>query len=870
MSLGAHAKLGEYEIVGLLGVGGMGEVYRARDLKLKREVAIKVLPHAFAADAERAARFKREAEILASLNHPGISMIHDVARHDGLQFLVLELVDGETLADRLARGRLPVDEALSIARDIADALGAAHEKGIVHRDLKPANVKITAAGTVKVLDFGLAKVHDAATAGTSGDALTVSVSQPGAIVGTAAYMSPEQARGVSTDRTADTWALGCVLFEMLAGARPHQGETLSDVVAAIIKTEPDWRLLPQDTPEGIRRLLRRCLQKERKQRFQDIGDVRIEIEEAQAASADSLRVARFRLGNRRPMAWALGLLVLAAAGTTVALQWPRGSSPQMVFDVVTPETTDPVSMAVSPDGRVIAFVATADGRPQLWVRAVDTGRARKLADTDFASMPFWAPDGHSIGFFAEGKLKRIDVTDGSLKELANAPNPRGGAWNPDGIIIFAPSGGRELFRVDAASGGQATRLTRLETGHGSHRYPHFLPDGSHFLYYVQGSRDVSGTYVSDLAGGNTRRLLTSDGSAVYADGHLFFVRGTMLLAQRFDPRDHDLSGDPIAVSENITVDNEDVAALSASSAGPIIYRSGALRRLRQLAWFDRSGRKLADVGEPLAGPLNPALSPDGRFIALFRQLSGQIDVWTLEIERGLLSKLTSSPANDVFPIWSADRRHIAYSSVRGGKVGIYRILANGSGPEEELMLLDQPTNPLDWSRDDFLLYRRLDTTGYDLWAMKLTGDRTPFPIVQTASEDRDGQFSSDGRWLAYQSNQSGRSEIYVQSFPARTGRTTISVKGGAQVRWRADGREVFFIALDGRLMSVPVRVSADGSTVEADPPIELFQTKVGGALQSNYTQQYMVSPDGQRFLMNTVVDEAVSPITILLNWNPAR
>jgi hypothetical protein len=330
-----------------------------------------------------------------------------------------------------------------------------------------------------------------------------------------------------------------------------------------------------------------------------------------------------------------------------------------------------------------------------------------------------------------------------------------------------------------------------------------------------------------------------------------------------------LSGDPVTIAENITIDNEDVAALSASAAGPLVYRSGTLRRLRQLAWFDRSGRKLADVGEPLTGPLNPALSPDGRIIALFRQLSGQIDVWTLEIARGLLSKLTSSPANDVFPIWSSDGRYIAYSSVRGGKVGIFRIASNGSGTEEELLVLDQPTNPLDWSRDDFLLYRRLGATGYDLWAMKLTGERMAFPVVQSPSEDRDGQFSSDGRWLAYQSNESGRSEIYVQSFPAPAGRTRISVKGGAQVRWRADGREIFYIALDGQLMSVAVRVSADGKTVEADPPIPLFHTKVGGALQSNYTQQYMVSADAQRFLMNTVVDETVSPITILLNWKPS-
>jgi eukaryotic-like serine/threonine-protein kinase len=873
MSLSIGTKLGNYEIIGPLGAGGMGEVYRGRDLNLKRDVAIKALPDSLARDPDRTARFQREAQILASLNHPHIAAIYDLVESGDSHFLVLELVDGQTLADRLNHGPIDADEALKIATQICSALETAHEKGIIHRDLKPTNIKLTSNGEVKVLDFGLAKVREIEGAGTSGnDPTMVSALVTGTIMGTPAYLSPERVKGIEADRASDVWAFGCVLYEMLSGSRAFQGQTVAEVLAGILSSEPNFKLLPHETPAGIRRVLRFCLQKDVRLRFHDCGDIRIEIEEAQNSGTPE-GAPIYRAPAKERLVWisALTLTILIAAASILVPFRRIPAIPEMRLEITTPPTTDRVSLAISPDGQKLVFVATSEGRPRLWLRSLNSGAAQPLAGTDFATQPFWSPDNRSLGFFAEGKLKKIDIDGGSAQTLANAQNSRGGTWNREGVIVFAPSGGQSLFRT-TATGGEVTALTTLSAQQGSHRYPRFLPDDHHFVYYAQGSPETSGIYIGNLDGSDARRLLAADSSAIYApSGHLLFIRKGTLFAQEFDLDAFVLNGNPFPVADQIAVGNEDTAALSGSTTGLIVYRRGEVGGYRQLMWFDRSGKPTVKVGEPIAGPVAPSMSPNGQRVALFRSLDGNVDIWLLEVARGLLTRFTSEPANDVFPIWSADGSRVVYQ--RNVKGAFTIVSKSATGVAEEQLLLESPQakNPVDWSADNrFLLYRNLDQkTGFDLWAMALDGNKKTFPVVQTIADERDGQFSPDGQWVAYQSNDSGRSEIYVQSFPEPAVKSLISTAGGAQVRWKPDGKELFYIALDGRLMAVPIRLS-NKETFEVADAVPLFDTHVGGALQSNYMQQYMVSPDGARFLMNTVVEETTMPITILLNWRPHR
>jgi serine/threonine protein kinase len=871
MPFSAGTKLGTYEIVGPLGAGGMGEVYRARDSKLKREVAIKVLPDAFARDAERVARFQREAEVLASLNHPHIAAIYDLAEFGESRFLVLELVEGETLAERIARGRIALDESLAIAKQIADALEAAHEKGIIHRDLKPANIKFTAGGDVKVLDFGLAKVREPQDAGAnmSVSPTLLSASTPGMIMGTAAYMSPEQAKGKETDRMSDVWAFGCVLFEMLAGRVAFEGGTISEIFAEILKAEPDWRLLPAETPEGIRYLLRRCLQKERKRRLRDMADARIEIEDVQTGAYIDSHRTRSASRPRERLLWLLALaLVTVIATIAIARTFrPVPPAPEVRLEITTPPTTDPTSIAISPDGQKIVFAATSEGRSQLWLRSLDSVSARPLPGTDFASLPFWSPDSRSLGFFADSKLKRIDLDGGSVQTLANAGLGMGGAWNRDGTILFVPRTG-PILRL-AESRGEPVALTRLEAQQRSHRHPQFLPDGRHFLYYVPGVPEVRGVYVGQLDGSESRRLLVADTAAVYASpGQLLFVRQGTLFAQNFDPVRLAVTGNPFPVAEQIAVNRLQSPALSASAAGPLIYRTGSSAGQRQFVWLDRSGREIGKVGDPdVADPSNPSMSPDSRRVALSRSISGNTDIWLLETARGLLSRFTFDAEPEAYPIWSPDGSHITFS-----RSGLYEKPAAGTGNDDLLLATPTTSNPTDWSPDGrFLLYRSVDQNeNLDIWALPMEGDRKPFPVVQTNFRETDGQFSPDGRWIAYQSDESGRFEIYVQRFPGPGGKVggkwLISTNGGAQVRWRRDGQELFYIALDGRLMAVAIRLASSGQAVEAGAPVPLFATHVGGAVQGVSRQQYIVSVDGQRFLMNTVTEDATAPITVILNW----
>jgi eukaryotic-like serine/threonine-protein kinase len=878
MALAVGTRVGPYEILSVLGAGGMGEVYRAHDTKLGRDVAIKILPRLFTSDPERLVRFEREARVLAALNHPHIGAIYGVEDVDGVPALVLELIDGETLAERIARGRIPLTDALTIARQIADALEAAHERDVVHRDVKPANIKVTPDGVVKVLDFGLAKMCDAASRSVNSlRATTPAVSTPGVILGTAAYMSPEQAKGQEAGRTSDVWAFGCVLYELLTGRRVFEGGTAGEILGEVLKSEPDWGALPDESPESIRRLLRRCLQKEPRRRLHDMADVRLEIEDAQIAPTGA---ESQRLVTVRPRTWplwtALACVTLMAAAIVMWVIRARPAAPEVRLEVTTPPSSDPVSLAVSPDGERIVFSAGTEDDSRLWVRALDSVSTKTLTGTRGARFPFWSPDSRSVAFFADGKLKRIDVDGGSVEVLADASMGRGGTWNQHGVILFTPSTGNSIVRV-SATGGSESRLILVEAQGGFPRFPQFLPDGKHFLYYLIGSAGVRGVYVGALDGSKGYRVLDADAPAVYTtSGLLFFVRQGTLLAQDFDPI-RGLSGTPFTVAEGIAVDPVvNVAALSAAAAGPIVYRTGLGGGQRQLVWFDRSGKPLGKVGDPdNSGSTNPSLSPDAQRLARNRTVNGNNDIWVLELGRSVLSRFTFDAGADIFPVWSPNGGRIIFSSDRQGAFAdLYeKSVSGGEKAERVLLATPQSKYPTDWSPDGrFVLYRTTDIkTGEDLWAMPLDGDRKPSPIIQTTFDERDGQFSPDGQWIAYESNESGRSEIYVETFPRSGGKRQISTNGGAQVRWRHDGTELFYVALDGRLMATPMRFASNHLAVEPGSPVPLFTTGIGGALQGNLRQQYAVSPDGNRFLMNTVAGEAItSPVTIVLNLRPRR
>jgi eukaryotic-like serine/threonine-protein kinase len=685
-------RLGAYEIHSALGAGGMGEVYRAMDTKLGRAVALKILPDAFATDPDRVARFQREAKTLALLNHPNIGGIYGLEDASGATALVLELVEGPTLADRIAQGSLPADEALPIAQQIAGALEAAHEQGIIHRDLKPANIKLRPDGTVKVLDFGLAKaaVSDSSASSTdySPTITTPAATRLGVIMGTAAYMSPEQARGKPLDKRSDIWAFGCVLYEMLTARRPFVGEDVTDVMAAILAREPDLTALPATTPPVIRRLLQRCLQKDRSERLRDIGDARIEIRDALARADPQDVVTHVSPTERHGRSWVAVLAVtgavavIAAAAAAWLFRPPPAPAAEVRLEITTPPTTVPTSIAISPAGRTVAFVATSDAQSRLWVRALDSATARPLNGTGGAMHPFWSPDSRSIGFFADNKLKRVEVDGGAVRVLANVYRGTGGAWSRDGVILFS-SLGDPISRV-SANGGEAVELKGL-VQQGSDFLPAFLPDGRRFVYFVRGTPEVRGVYVGQLEGtSRDSRLLDSDGSAVYGAGHLFFIRQRTVFAQRFDPARLELSGDPVAVAQN--PGGPAGATVSVSDAGSIAYRTASAPVRRQFVWFDRSGKAIGDVGS--TGVMsNPSLSADDQRVIGYRgnPVDGNVDIWMLDTRRGAFSRVTSDVSDDVAPVWGPDGDHIVFSSNRKGSHDLYRKSAVAGGNEELLL-----------------------------------------------------------------------------------------------------------------------------------------------------------------------------------------
>jgi serine/threonine protein kinase len=876
--------LGHYQVTSQLGKGGMGEVYRARDTKLNRDVALKVLPPEFSNDAERMARFKREAQTLASLNHTSIAAIYGLEESGDVRALIMELAEGPTLADRISKGPIPLDEALSIARQIAEALEAAHEKGIIHRDLKPANIKVASEGTVKVLDFGLAKALEGETAIASASespTLSLAATKAGVILGTAAYMAPEQARGAAVDKRCDIWSFGVVLFEMLTGKQLFAGETISDTLAAVLRSDIDLNLLPGDTPLAIRTLLRRCLTKDRKERLRDIGEARITIADYRAnpvnASAQG-RVTKKKL----KIAWTLAAVCLVCSlvlGIVAVVNYSKtpAQAPDLSMHVNTPPTWDPVSFAISPDGRNLVFSASSQEKEELWLRPLDQVAARPLDGTEDARYPFWSPDSRSVAFFAGGKLKRVDIAGGPPQKLADAANAVGGAWSDDGTIVFGPSWSEALYRVPASGGGEPVAVTRLDPPrHLAHVFPKFLPDNRHFLFFAWGTNP--GVYLGTIDSAETRRLTAADTAAVYAPpGYLLFMRQGTLLAQRFEAKSGELSGKPVQIADSVDFyDLNLFGAFSASETGILAYRTAASTR-RRLAWFNRTGKEIRALRIPEENNMsNPELSPDGRKVGVDCSVQGKnfivqgnLDVYLIDAERGEAERFTFDAEQDRFPIWSPDGSRIIFSSGRKNKImNIYQKSSSGAADDELLWESFLSKWATDVSPDRrFLLFTEFGKTGADVWALPLSGERKPVPIVKSGAAERNGKFSPDGRWVAYESNESGRYEVYVQSFPGSGGKWQVSSGGGTGPRWRHDGRELFYITRDGILMAVQIDTTSQVPKKGAAEP--LFQTRMAGMVQNTAKQQYSVAPDGQRFLLNITAGNSTQPITVVTNWNRA-
>ena len=875
MALTAGTRIGPYEVVAPLGAGGMGEVYRARDARLNRDVAIKVLPEAFALDPERLARFRREAQVLAALNHPHIAAIHGLEEAGGVQALVLELVEGPTLADRIAQGPLPLDEALPIAKQIADALEAAHEQGIIHRDLKPANIKITPDGVVKVLDFGLAKLtttEDVGRGPRSGpagaaDLLSQSptITSPamrtgaGMILGTAAYMAPEQAKGRPADKRSDVWAFGCVLYEMLTGRRAFEGDDVSDTMAAVLRAEPDWSALPAGTPPLVVRLLRGCLQKDRRKRVSDIAVARFELDAPVGGSDAAPAQSGGRVRERVAWACVAALLLAGAAATMyVALRPPAPSPPRIVFSLDPPEglTFGVGSPAltyptISPDGRQLAFVLRGPtGRLQLGIRMLDSFDARLLPGTEAPTSPFWSPDSRAIAFFSGGQLKKVDVSGGTPQVVCPGSDAAGGTWNADGTILFTGSTGA-LFRV-AAAGGEPAPVTTLDAvqKEASHRAPWFLPGGRRFLYLVQPSNTI---FVGSLDSAERTEVARADSKAMYAaTGHILFSRNSNLMAQPFNADQAEVTGEMMPVAADVGALANGKSAFSVSDNGTLVYYTGGAA-LSQPAWFDRSGKFLGNIGEE-GLYRQVALAPDGTKIAAeIFDTRGSQDIWVLD-NRGISTRLTFERSLD--PVWSPDSRELAFNRANGNRV--IRKAVDGS---QEVVVWEGSTSrfPESWSRDGRLL--AYNTLGSTLGTLPLTPDAQALVWLDTPFTKDEPQFSPDGRWMAYQSNESGELEVFVQAFPGPGQKRRISTDGGGLPRWRADGRELFYLTPTGLMMGVPMTT---GAALEPGTPEPLFQTAI--RTPGLGIDLYDVTADGQRFLVLTPTNARQTPITVVVNW----
>ena len=882
-ALSGGARLGPYEVLAPLGAGGMGDVYRGRDTRLGRTVAIKLLNAELSGDAISRERFEREARSIAALTHPHICTVHDVGDHEGNAFLVMELLEGQTLAARLARTKrgLPLDEALSIATHVAEALAFAHRHHITHRDIKPANIMLTPTG-VKLLDFGLAQPRDRDEE-TGQSRTQTSLTGPIGVIGTLAYMSPEQLDG-RADHRSDIFAFGAVLFEMLTGRKAFDGATSSAVIGAVVLADPPAvsSLRPEISPP-LDRVARRCLAKDPDARWQSTADLVDElrwIARHPTAGADTIESP---VPHVRPLSALAAIVSVALIAAALAwLQWRPASMPQTApetrTEIVTSATSDPTSFALSPDGRQIVFVASGDGASRLWLRSLAATTAQPLAGTEGAASPFWSPDSRAIGFFAGGALKRLDLGGGAPQTLAPAPAARGGTWGADSVIVFAPTNSGSLMRV-AATGGDAVPVTMLGPTQAGRRWPHMLSDGRRFLFLGLDQPDTAGIYLGALDGSAPTRLTSSESAGVSLPGWLLWVRGGTLVAQRLDVEQAALTGDPVTLADGVAVDDFLRSGVSVASTGLVAYRTGATSQ-RQLTWVDRSGTARGTVGSPdRSNPRHPRVSPDGTRVAVSRRVQGNTDLWLLDGAR--TSRVTFDGALDQSLLWSPDGARIVFETNRTGPFDLYQTFPGGAGVEELVVASDQNKVPSSWSADGrFLLYMSVGpSTGADLWVVPMAGDeRTPSVFLKTPFNEAWGAFSPDGRWVAYQSNESGSSEIYVRPFvppvaagtaagPGPTGgQWPVSSAGGVFPLWRPDGKELYYLNREGAMMAATITVS--GSTLAAGVPVVLFPTRIlGGGRGPGLGRSYDVAPDG-RFLINTVLDVDAAPITLLMNWRP--
>jgi len=888
MAIAPGTRLGPYEIVAPLGAGGMGEVYRARDTRLDRTVAIKVLPQDGAERAGLRERFEREARAVSNLNHPHICALYDVGQEGGQAYLVMEYVEGETLAARLERGPLPIEELLRCAIQIADALDTAHRRGFIHRDLKPGNVMLARAGT-KLLDFGLAK----SLAPETGEAMltafptaTSPLTQEGTIVGTFQYMAPEQIEGAPVDARTDIFAFGLVLYEMASGRRAFEGKTRAGLIASVLKETPRSiaEMAPM-TPPALERLVRICLAKEPADRWQTMHDVALQLRFiAEAGSQAGVPVpvaARRRTGQRLWMAATLGLLLVSAA-LLVALWRNLPAPPRVIRAFIPPPEkaafqfvgTGLGTPAVSPDGSRVAFAARRDdGITMLYVRPLDSLVALPLAGTEGASCPFWSADNRTLGYFASGKLRKIDAAGGPPLVLADAPLGRGGAWSPEGIIVFSPDQAGPLFRVSAA-GGPAMPATELDDSRGesAHRWPQMLPDGRRFLYFARivQKDERNGIRVGSLDGKENKFLINTDANAAYAAGNLLYGRGNTLMAQPLDLGSLELTGDPLPVAVEVQTDySYSQMTFSATETGVLVYQGGEAETGSRLAWFDRLGKPLGFLGDQ-ASYFNFALTPDGRrvVVSLIDPRMGANDLWIFDVARGVRSRFTFDPGADTSPVWSPDGEHIVFSSIRKGRsrVNLFRKSLSGSAEEQLIVESGLDKYASQFSPDGkLILYwtRGGPDTRTDIWMAPLSGDGAPSAILQTQFAEQFPALSPDGRWMAYESDESGRMEVYVTPFPSPTRKWQVSTAGGERAYWRNDGKEIVYLDPENRLMAVDVSPSATDFQVGASTTLFQIQPQRPGNI-------IQMSPDARRFLINSsVVAQQIQPLTLVVPWTSA-
>jgi len=881
MTLSSGTKLGPYKIVSAVGAGGMGEVYRAHDPRLDRTVAIKVLPSHLSSDPDLKLRFEREARMISKFSHPHICTLHDIGSQDGIDYLVLEYVEGETLEHRLVKGPLQPEQGLEYAIQIADALEKAHRRGIIHRDLKPSNIMLTKSGA-KLLDFGLAKLQqEPSTMAASLTEATVEgerLTEKGMLVGTFQYMAPEQLEGKEPDARSDIFALGAVLYEMLTGKAAFHGKTKASIIAATLSSDPPPISASQPlAPPALDRVVKTCLAKNPDDRFQTVHDLKLQLKwTTEIASPTS--------AEKTPPSWerwiwvSLIAILLAALLALYSRRSPNISQPTLSY-IPAPEGdslayyTGPVT--VSHEGRTLAFVATnSEGRDLVWVRPLDASEAQSLAGTDGASFPFWSADDRSIGFFAGGKLKSVGAAGGPVLTICDAPGPRGGTWNHSGDILFATTWSG-IYRVPS-SGGTPSQITKVDTSHGetTHRWPYFLPDGQHFLYFAGASNEALSIHLAALDSSATRLLFPARSNAAYTPGYVLYIRDRMLMAQAFDEKKLRIQGQPFPIAGPVLYDQLLWRGVfSCSSNGTLAYQGANNGADSRLIMFDRTGKEVKTIGPP--GDISGhSISPDGQrlAVAVLDSSVANYKLWIYDLFQEKQTRLTFGVNRESYPIWAPDGKAVVFGSIKSGPYDIYEKRSDTTGSEESQLQSDAAKYPTDVSRDGRFLAYSSTTPGNSkaaLWILPRFGERRPYIFLQGNFNIGEGYFSPDGHWLAYSSDETGRPEIYVTPFPGGGSKWQVSSAGGSTPRWRSDGKELYYMAADSTLIAAGV--DTRGSVFQVGALHSLFHLELRNGvtrLGPGGVAGYDASPDGKWFVVNSPPAGNPPPITLITNWTP--